>query len=204
MLSPESVQDLAWEKSAGLLPAVIQHARDGRVLMLGYMSPASLQRSLQEGVVWFYSRSRDRLWMKGETSGNVLELVSAHSDCDADALLIRALPAGPVCHRGTATCFADDPGPLLHALGARLDARIADADAESSYTARLVAEGVTAVAQKVGEEGVETALAATSESDERLVSESADLIYHLLVLLRARGVGDDALLQELDRRMRPD
>lgn len=187
-------------KGDGLVPAVVQDADDGRVLMLGYMDPEALERTREDGRVWFHSRRRGGLWMKGETSGNILETVSVHLDCDADTLLVRARPAGPVCHRGPATCFHDDPGAVLAALEARIGERARTGDVEVSYTARLLGEGPAACAQKVGEEGVETALAGAVESDARLVSEAADLLYHLLVLLRARGVSFKAVLRALAER----
>ena len=193
---------LAWDKGDGLLPAVVQHAMDGRVLMLGYMNRAALVQTLAGGLVTFYSRSRQRLWTKGETSGHVLKLVSMHADCDADSLLVLADPVGPTCHRGTDSCFGDAAAPALAFLG-RLDALIAARERErpaDSYTTRLFEGGVRRIAQKVGEEGVETALAAVAEDDEALRGEAADLVYHLIVLLRARGLGLDAVAETLATR----
>lgn len=191
-----------WDKGGGLLPAVVQDAEDGRVLMLGYMNAASLERTHESGLVTFYSRSRETLWTKGETSGNTLRLVSVHLDCDRDTLLVRARPSGPVCHRLTPTCFDDDPGSAIGFLS-RLDELIAartDADPADSYTARLLAGGLPRVAQKVGEEGVETALAGALNDASALTSEAADLIYHLLVLLRAAGTPLRDVLEELEAR----
>lgn len=189
----ERLQDLgtlAWERMDGLLPAVVQDAFDGRLLMVGYMSAESLARSLDSGLVTFWSRSRQALWTKGETSGNRLWLAEVHADCDGDCLLVQARPEGPACHRGTETCFDEDRpvGPALAFL-ARLERLIAQRDTErpeDSYTTRLFESGVRRIAQKVGEEGVETALAAAAGEPEELAAEAADLLYHLLVLLRAR------------------
>jgi len=204
-LTAADIEALAWDKQHGLLPAIVQHATSGAVLMLAYMNRAALQATLDGGRAVFYSRSRQRLWEKGATSGNGLRVVDMHADCDRDTLLVTALPAGPVCHLGTATCFGDAPASaagelaFLPELEQIIDARLAD-NPEGSYTARLYAKGMRHVAQKVGEEGVEVALAAVGESDERLLSESADLLFHLLVLLRARGRGMRDLAAELQAR----
>lgn len=182
------VDALAWEKQGGLLPAVVQDADTLRVLMLGYMDRAALQATLDTGRVTFYSRSRQRLWTKGETSGNYLALVAIEADCDADTLLVQARPRGPTCHLGRDSCFARAPSAVI----AELDALIADRQRNlpaGSYTTRLFEDGVRRIAQKVGEEGVETALAAVAQDDEALVGEAGDLLYHLLVLLRSRGLG---------------
>lgn len=183
---------LDWNKGGdGLVPAIVQHAHDGRVLMLGYMNREALQTTQACGKVTFYSRSRQRLWTKGERSGNVLELYAVHADCDADTLLVLALPRGPTCHNGTASCFGD-AGVHATAFLGELDALVAQRDAarpEGSYTTQLFESGTRRIAQKVGEEGVETALAAVAQADDALVDEAADLVYHLLVLLRSRGLG---------------
>ncbi|MGB8634130.1 MAG: bifunctional phosphoribosyl-AMP cyclohydrolase/phosphoribosyl-ATP diphosphatase HisIE [Rhodanobacteraceae bacterium] len=182
---------LDWDKSDGLLPCIVQHWHDGRVLMLGYMNRAALESTLERGQVTFFSRSKQRLWTKGETSGNVLELQSVRADCDADTLLVMANPRGPTCHRGTDTCFGDTLQSQVAFLG-QLDQLVADRHAErpeGSYSTRLFESGTQRIAQKVGEEGVETALAAVAQDDDALLDESADLLYHLLVLLRARGLG---------------
>ncbi|KAA5804767.1 bifunctional phosphoribosyl-AMP cyclohydrolase/phosphoribosyl-ATP diphosphatase HisIE [Alkalicaulis satelles] len=187
----DNALDVDWEKGAGLVPAVIQDADTGAVLMLGYMNAAALDQTRESGLVTFWSRSKNRLWTKGETSGNVLRLVSVSLDCDRDTLLIQARPEGPVCHLGTPTCWGEETQGALGFL-ARLERIIADrqgADPETSYTARLFSQGVAKIAQKVGEEGVETALAAVGEGDDALTGEAADLIFHLMVLLRARGLG---------------
>lgn len=194
-----------WEKGGGLAPAIVQDADTGAVLMLGYMSPDSLSATQEKGLVTFWSRSRSQLWTKGETSGDVLHLVSLAVDCDLDAILVQARPAGPTCHLGTVTCWGDDPGPdlaFLGQLGRIIDQRSSAAD-ETSYTAKLLAKGVAKIAQKVGEEGVETALAAVGESDEALLGEAADLIFHLMVLLKARGLSLGDVAQVLKARHTP-
>jgi phosphoribosyl-ATP pyrophosphohydrolase/phosphoribosyl-AMP cyclohydrolase len=189
---------LVWDRSGGLLPAVVQDADSLRVLMLGYMDRAALLASFELGLVTFYSRRRQALWTKGETSGNRLALVSVTQDCDGDALLVLARPTGPTCHAGTVSCFPTAPASYLRKLDTRIGQRLQDRPA-GSYTTRLVEAGVRAIAQKVGEEAVETALAAVAQDDAALVGESADLLYHLLVLLKARGLGltdAEAVLEE--------
>ena len=183
---------LDWAKGDGLLPAVVQHHLSGEVLMLGYMNRDALEQTLRDDKVTFYSRSKARLWTKGESSGHVLRLKSVRIDCDADTLLIGAEPNGPTCHRGTSSCFgeSEDVRPPLGFL-AELDALIAQRHAErpaASYTTQLFDDGIRRIAQKVGEEGVETALAAVVQGDEELLGEAADLLFHLAVLLRARGL----------------
>lgn len=178
-----------WQKMDGLLPAIVQDANSGQVLMLGYMNEAALNASHESGNITFYSRSKQRLWTKGESSGHFLKLVSAHLDCDGDALLLKANPIGPTCHLGTTSCWDDDEGAAVSFL-AQLERVIAGrkgADPATSYTASLFARGTKRIAQKVGEEGVETALAATAGDNAELLSESADLLYHLLVLLQQQG-----------------
>jgi phosphoribosyl-ATP pyrophosphohydrolase/phosphoribosyl-AMP cyclohydrolase len=180
---------LDFAKGGGLVPAIVQHWLTGEVLMLGYMDAEALAATRASGLVTFHSRSKGRLWTKGESSGNVLRLKSLHVDCDADALLVLAEPAGPTCHRGTSSCF--DTAPPLGFL-AELDALVGRRAAErpaGSYTTRLFEGGIRRIAQKVGEEGVETALAAVAQGDEELVGEAADLLFHLTVALRARGLG---------------
>ena len=183
---------LAWGSMDGLLPAIVQDAFDGRVLMLAWMSPESLDRSLDSSLVTFWSRSRQQLWTKGDTSGNRLRLVAVHADCDRDCLLVLAQPEGPTCHRGTDSCFDSDTAvtPALAFL-AGLERLVERRDAErpeDSYTTRLLEAGIKRIAQKVGEEGVETALAAVAGERDELAGEAADLLYHLLVLLRAGGL----------------
>lgn len=179
-----------WAKGGGLLPAIVQHATTGEVLMLGYMNAESLAATHASGFVTFWSRSRQRLWRKGETSGNVLALRSVALDCDRDALLVRAEPHGPTCHLGTSSCFGNAARLPLGFL-AELDALVATRAGQrpaGSYTTRLFEAGTRRIAQKVGEEGVETALAAVAQDDEAVLGEAADLVYHLTVLLRARGL----------------
>ncbi len=196
--------DLDWQKGQGLLPTIIQHADDGRVLMLGYMNAEALEATRSSGRVTFYSRSKQRLWTKGETSGNHLELVDVLADCDRDTLLVLARPKGPACHTGTDTCFGNTRSPRVGFL-AELERTIGErvgTDPEKSYTARLLAEGTKRCAQKVGEEGVEVALAASAGERDELASESADLLYHLLVCLRSAGTDLDSVLEVLIKRHR--
>lgn len=202
-LTPADLDRLAFGKMDGLLPAIVQDG-EGAVLMLGYMSREALLQTFARGRVVFFSRSRRRLWEKGETSGNTLELVSVRADCDGDALLVSARPRGPVCHLGTRTCFGAHTGAgeslaFLGELESVIAQRIADRP-QGSYTARLYAEGVKRMAQKVGEEGLEVALAAVAEPDEKLIGESADLIYHLLLLLKSRGLSLGRVVAELASR----
>lgn len=181
------IDALAWDKQGGLLPAIVQDAATLRVLMLGYMDREALAASLASGKVTFFSRSKGRLWTKGESSGHVLELVSIEADCDNDTLLVQAHPRGPTCHLQRASCFPTAPADGL----AELDALIAQRERErpqGSYTTKLFEDGVRRIAQKVGEEGVETALAAVAQDEDALLGEAADLLYHLTVLLRARGL----------------
>lgn len=182
---PES---LDWEKQSGLLPAIVQDSRTRKVLMLGYMSREALQATIERQRVTFYSRSKQRLWTKGESSGHTLRPVGIETDCDRDTLLVQAEPRGPTCHLGRDSCFPQAPGDGL----AELEATIAQRERErpvGSYTTRLFESGIKRIAQKVGEEGLEVALAAVIEDDAALLGEAADLMYHLTVLLRARGLG---------------
>jgi phosphoribosyl-ATP pyrophosphohydrolase/phosphoribosyl-AMP cyclohydrolase len=181
----------------GLIPAIVQDAISGRVLMLGWMNAESLHKTHETGDVWFYSRSRNELWHKGATSGNVLKVRELRLDCDEDALLVRAEPAGPTCHTGSESCFyrelnQTDSSSISHAgfldeLENIVQSRRASTPDES-YTARLFAKGKLKIAQKVGEEGLETALAGVAQDDDRLIDESADLLFHLLVLLNERNI----------------
>ena len=224
MTADAAAPEIRWNE-AGLAPAVVQHHATGQVLMLGWMNREALRRTLESGAVHFWSRRRREIWRKGETSGNTLALRSIRTDCDRDALLVRADPAGPTCHTGAVSCFfepvaggatggdssgATGNGPTEAGFGAILDrlAAIVERRAaerpEGSYTASLLAAGPGRAAQKVGEEGVETALAAAAGSEEELVGEAADLLYHLLVALRSRGVPPDRVGAELERRFPPE
>jgi phosphoribosyl-ATP pyrophosphohydrolase/phosphoribosyl-AMP cyclohydrolase len=189
----------------GLIPAIVQDAITGRVLMLGWMNRESLALTQDNGEVWFYSRSRQELWHKGATSGNTLHVRELRTDCDSDVILIRAEPAGPTCHTGKESCFWQtldgETAESVPAAGfidelAGIIAQRRTAAPDSSYTARLFAKGRHKIAQKVGEEGLEVAMAGVAQDDDRLIDESADLIYHLLVLLNERNV---SLRQVLDR-----
>jgi len=190
--SNTDVSRLDWTKGDGLLPAIVQHWQSGEVLMLGYMNAEALAHTQASGRVTFYSRSKRRLWTKGESSGHVLVLKSIRVDCDADTLLVQADPHGPTCHKGVSSCFGEsaDVRPPLGFL-AELDALVAQRHVErpeGSYTTRLFEGGIRRIAQKVGEEGVEAALAAVAQDDAELLGEAADLIFHLTVALRARGL----------------
>ncbi len=194
-------------KADGLVPAIVQDASSGAVLMLGYMNREALEQTLARKRAVFFSRSKQRLWEKGETTGHTLEVVDVALDCDNDTVLVTAHPRGPACHNGTLTCFGDEPRSAMQSLAflARLEGIIgqrASDRPESSYTAKLLGKGINKVAQKVGEEGVETALAAATESDDKVVEESADLLFHLLVLLRARGLTLAQVVAKLESRHR--
>ncbi|MEG3221166.1 bifunctional phosphoribosyl-AMP cyclohydrolase/phosphoribosyl-ATP diphosphatase HisIE [Vibrio gigantis] len=193
-----------WEKVDGLVPAIVQDYQSSQVLMMGYMNPAALEKTGETGNVTFFSRTKERLWTKGETSGNVLQLQNIALDCDNDTLLVKANPIGPTCHTGTTTCWDGDKQEesqmvWLHQLEQLLAAR-KDADPESSYTASLYARGTKRISQKVGEEGVEVALAATSGDKAELICESADLIYHLMVLLQDQGLSMNDVVNKLKER----
>jgi len=199
------IDKLNFEKLNGLVPAVIQDARTNQVLMVGFMNQEALEKTLADKKVTFYSRTKKRLWQKGETSGNFLEYVTMKKDCDDDSLLIKAIPHGPVCHTNQFTCFGEDEivdtGSLLH----RLEEIISDRRQkmpEGSYTTKLFKEGAPRIAQKVGEEGVEVAIAAVLGDKKRVAEESADLLYHLLVLLRHQGMKLEEVVKELRQRMK--
>ena len=196
--TPEAIDRLDWAKGGGLLPAIVQDVDSNRVLMLGYMDRAALAATVMHNQVTFFSRTRQRQWTKGEASGHVLQLISVMADCDGDTLLVSARPRGPTCHRGTASCFSG----ALEELDAVVAAR-SQAPSPESYTRRLFEAGVRRIAQKVGEEAIETALAAVAQDDAALLGEAADLVYHLLVLLRARGLGLTELEYVLRSRSRP-
>ncbi|KHT53476.1 phosphoribosyl-ATP pyrophosphatase [Alteromonas macleodii] len=196
IITNENSNKLAWDKMDNLLPAIVQDALSGKVLMQGYMDQDALAKTLETGNVTFFSRSKQRLWTKGETSGNTLDLVSVACDCDQDSLLVLATPNGPTCHTGVESCWFDGNTPAFTFLAdlERVLAARKDADPKSSYTASLYNKGIKRIAQKVGEEGVETALAATVHDKEELKNEAADLLYHLTVLLQASDMSlNDAL-----------
>jgi phosphoribosyl-ATP pyrophosphohydrolase/phosphoribosyl-AMP cyclohydrolase len=194
----------------GLIPAVVQHARSGEVLMLGYMNETALQQTQETGLVTFWSRSRQELWQKGATSGNVLRLVELRQDCDGDALLVLAEPAGPTCHTGERSCFHETlngefigsqvPASAVLAQLADLINSRKDADPQSSYTAKLLRGGPERIGKKVGEEATEVVIGAMKGDANELAYESADLIYHLLVLLGHQGVAPEQVWAELARR----
>ncbi|EGQ8047334.1 bifunctional phosphoribosyl-AMP cyclohydrolase/phosphoribosyl-ATP diphosphatase HisIE [Vibrio parahaemolyticus] len=198
------LERINWEKVDGLVPAIVQDFQSSQVLMMGYMNQDALAKTGETGQVTFFSRTKERLWTKGETSGNVLQLVNISLDCDNDTLLVRVNPIGPTCHTGTTTCWDGDAQEesqmvWLHQLEQLLAAR-KSADPDSSYTASLYARGTKRISQKVGEEGVEVALAATSGDKAELVCESADLIYHLLVLLQDQGLSMNDVVNKLKER----
>jgi phosphoribosyl-AMP cyclohydrolase / phosphoribosyl-ATP pyrophosphohydrolase len=200
------LQALDWDKGEGLLPVIVQHYDGGAVLMLGYMTPEALAATRATGRVTFFSRARQRLWTKGETSGHFLEVRAITADCDGDTLLILAKPLGPVCHLGTATCFgsgasepARRPYGFLETLSAIIRERIAERP-PGSYTAKLLDAGPRRIAQKVGEEGLELALAAVAQTDEDTIAETADLLYHVLLLLESKGLSLAQVVDLLEAR----
>lgn len=202
IITKENVAKLAWDKMENLLPCIVQNAVSGKVLMQGYMDQAALKQTLETGKVTFFSRSKQRLWTKGENSGHTLDLVEVTADCDQDSILVLAHPNGPTCHTGTETCWFDSQSPQISFI-AELEQVIASrkgADPSSSYTAELFSKGIKRIAQKVGEEGVETALAATVQDLDELKNESADLIYHLLVLLQASNLNLTDVIEVLKQR----
>ncbi|OWF81720.1 bifunctional phosphoribosyl-AMP cyclohydrolase/phosphoribosyl-ATP diphosphatase [Yersinia rohdei] len=201
MLSKQQIDQLDWEKVDNLMPAIVQHAISGEVLMMGYMNKEALAVTEETGKVTFFSRTKQRLWTKGESSGHVLNVVNIYPDCDNDTLLILANPVGPTCHLGSNSCFApaaSDWG-FLYQLEQLLASR-KSADPASSYTAKLYASGTKRIAQKVGEEGVETALAATVNDREELTNEASDLMYHLLVLLQDQDLDLSKVIGRLRER----
>ena len=192
-----------WEKSAGLVPAIVQHACTGRVLMLAYMNVAAFEQTRSSGWVTFFSRSRQRLWTKGESSGNRLALRGIELDCDGDTLLVQAEPVGPACHLLRNSCFDGDTERRGFGFIGQLEdiirKRIAQTE-DVSYTAQLASAGTQRIAQKVGEEGVEVALAAMAGDRAELIAESADLMYHVLVLLQQQHIGIGEVAAELQAR----
>lgn len=197
-LTTPDLERLDFAKGGGLLPVVAQHALTGEVLMVAFADRAALENTLRDGELWFHSRSRGRLWRKGESSGHVLRVVSLHADCDADAILARVEPAGPTCHTGARSCFGAPP--TLVELTDVVAAREATGD-ESSYTRRLLADA-NLRSKKLGEEAVELALACAAGDGPRIAAEAADLLYHLVVACAGAGLSIDAVLGELARRRR--
>ena len=201
------ISKVDFEKIQGLVPAIVQDADTGAVLMLAYMNREALEQTLARKRAVFFSRSKQRLWEKGETTGHTLDVVDVALDCDNDTLLVTARPRGPACHNGTVTCFGNEPRSAVGSIAflAKLESVIAQRandKPEASYTARLLEKGLSRIAQKVGEEGVETALAAVGDQNEKVVDESADLLFHLLVLLRARGIALADVVRALEARLR--
>ena len=193
---------LDFEKMGGLIPAIVQDNNTNKVLMLGFMNEEALEQTLSSGKVTFFSRTKNRLWMKGETSGNTLSVVSITPDCDNDTLLIKAIPAGPVCHLGTDTCFGEkneEDIMFLKYLQNFIERRRHEMP-EGSYTTTLFQKGINRMAQKGGEEAVETVIEATNGTEDRLIYEASDLIYHLIVLLTSKGLRIDDLARELKKR----
>jgi phosphoribosyl-ATP pyrophosphohydrolase/phosphoribosyl-AMP cyclohydrolase len=201
------LNEIDFSKGGGLVPAIVQDADTGAVLMLAYMNREALEQTLTRKRAVFFSRGKQRLWEKGETTGHTLDLVDVAVDCDADTLLVTARPRGPACHNGTLTCFGNEARSAATGIAflAKLESVIAQRASEkpeASYTARLLDKGVKRIAQKVGEEGVETALAGVGEANDKVVEESADLLFHLLVLLRARGIPLADVIRALESRHR--
>lgn len=196
-----------FEKMGGLVPAIIQDAKTKNVLMLGFMNQQAYEKTLETGRVTFWSRSRNQLWTKGETSGNFLELVSIQIDCDNDTLLVKANPMGPTCHKGTDTCWGEEntENPLLFLTELQdfIEKRHEEMP-EGSYTTRLFQEGINKMAQKMGEEALEAVIEATNGSDEKLIYEVSDMFYHLIVMLTSKGLRIEDVAKELQKRHNPD
>jgi phosphoribosyl-ATP pyrophosphohydrolase/phosphoribosyl-AMP cyclohydrolase len=198
------IDKINFEKMNGLIPAIVQDAATRQVLMLGFMNKEALEKTVNERRVTFWSRTKSRLWQKGETSGNVLEVASVKPDCDGDAVLVYAHPAGPVCHTGTHTCFGEEEADETSSVFGRLENIIRNRrrhKPEGSYTAQLFQQGTGRIAQKVGEEAIETVVAALQRDSEALKEETADLLYHLMVLLEERGIGITDVAGVLRKRM---
>ncbi len=199
------INSIDFAKQGGLIPAVVQHYQSGAVLMVGFMNHESLAQTIHSKTCIFWSRTKGRLWQKGETSGHFLHVEHISLDCDKDTILIQARPAGPTCHTGAETCFYEEPytGPLviLHQIGEIIQQR-AHNGTEKSYTKQLLESGIKRIAQKVGEEGLETALAAVAGDNDELLNESADLLYHTLVLLHAKGLNLSDVAEILHKRMK--
>ena len=191
-----------FSKNNGLIPVIIQNNETQQVLMLGYMNEEALQKTQEEKIVTFFSRSKNRLWTKSETSGNFLKVVSIKEDCDQDALLIQAIPNGPTCHNGTTSCFANEPQiSFLNELENVIENRITNPSSES-YVASLFQKGINKIAQKVGEEAVELVIEAKDDNQDLFIGEAADLLFHYLILLQAKKLKLNDIEQQLARRMK--
>jgi phosphoribosyl-ATP pyrophosphohydrolase/phosphoribosyl-AMP cyclohydrolase len=202
LITKNNISQLAWEKMSGMIPAIIQHQDTGAVLMQGYMNADALAQTLESGLATFYSRTKQALWCKGETSGNYLKVSQVVTDCDQDSLLIACRPQGPTCHLGTESCFPEQKlsqQNFLSQLAQVINSR-KDEDPDKSYTAHLLSRGTTKIAQKVGEEGVEVALAAVAETKADLLGECADLFYHTLVLLEDKNIKLSEVMAVLQER----
>jgi phosphoribosyl-ATP pyrophosphohydrolase/phosphoribosyl-AMP cyclohydrolase len=201
------IASVDFAKGEGLVPAIVQDADSGAVLMMAYMNREALEQTIARGRAVFFSRSKQRLWEKGETTGHTLDVVGLALDCDKDTLLVTARPHGPACHNGTLTCFGDEPRSAATRIAflAKLEGVVAQRATEkpdASYTAKLLGKGIARVSQKVGEEGVELALAGVADTELKVIEESADLLFHLLVLLRARGISLSQVVTTLESRHR--
>ena len=200
------MKEIDFEKMGGLVPAIVQDDRTGLVLMLGYMNREAYDKTLATGLVTFFSRSRQQLWTKGETSGNLLHLKSMAVDCDGDALLVKATPDGPVCHTGTDTCWGEtnvaSPLQFLTELQDFIERRHEEMP-DGSYTTSLFRDGLNRMAQKVGEEALEAVIEATNGTNERLIYECSDMFYHLIVLLTSKGLRIEDIARELQERHAP-
>ena len=202
IVNQDNIEQLAWEKMDGLIPAIIQHQGTGAILMQGFMNKEALSKTIDSGKATFFSRSKQGLWLKGETSNNYLNVSQILTDCDKDSLLVACLPDGPTCHLGTESCFPEQKlsqQNFLSQLEQVIASRKNDTP-EESYTASLFAKGTTKIAQKVGEEGVEVALAAVAETKEDLLGECADLFYHTLVLLQDKDIALSEVMEVLQKR----
>lgn len=200
------IENIDFEKLNGLVPAIIQDAKTKNVLMLGFMNEEAYRKTIETGRVTFWSRSRNTFWTKGETSGNYLQLVELKNDCDNDTLLVKVIPHGPTCHTGTDTCWGEDntayPTAFLSELQDFIEKRHEEMP-EGSYTTKLFKDGVNKIAQKVGEEAIETVIEATNGSNEKLAYEASDMLYHLLVLLTSKGMRIEQIIEELQKRHDP-
>jgi phosphoribosyl-ATP pyrophosphohydrolase/phosphoribosyl-AMP cyclohydrolase len=202
MIKKQIIKKINFDKGNGLVPAIIQDNKTNQVLMLGYMNREALEKTLNEGRVCFFSRTKNRLWVKGETSGNFLFVKEITPDCDNDTLLIKADPVGPVCHTGSQNCFQEEsPKGFLYTLQETISQRI-DENAESSYTNKLYKKGMKKVAQKVGEEATELVIEAFDNRDDLFENEAADLLYHFLILLKAKGKKLEDIEKVLEERHR--